>query len=516
MWNMETLRGDGTMVLIASYDRIISKLEKLLKRSDYEFMDYVYKMIKDLPVFNEVKPSLQNKKNNEKSLEFLKDNLKALEMYTRSIATAELDSEYLSIAYANRSAVLFENKYYKECLEDIERALKGKYPSNLVPKLLNRKQKAENLLSSQKIYSYHDTIPKIENKNPLIQSASDSIEIQTSEKWGWHIIAAKDIKAGEVIIVEKPYAQTVDNESKYIHCHECLELCYNMIPCKNCTEVLYCSETCRDEAYMTYHRIECTFFQLGLNEARLFLRVFLKGVTEYKKLKEGNCKKGIYRSDRYKEVYELLTHRCDKSAYDLYQDCLEPIVFHYYLKNNTDILEETDIEHKDHVLKELLLHHCLNVHCNATCIEKPKLKSLGNTDYEKVGKVIYAFHSLLNHSCNANSFPVSYGSHIVIRAQRNIKKGEQVTVNYGFSFNNCHKFERQFKLQKHYHFTCTCDACTNDWPTSEHLRQGKQIPQTFVEKVLKMYGQETVDKKVVNKLLNEAFNIVSSMKAKTP
>lgn len=40
----------------------------------------------------------------------------ALEMYTRSVAFAE-DGENLGIAFANRSAVLFRRKMYRECLD---------------------------------------------------------------------------------------------------------------------------------------------------------------------------------------------------------------------------------------------------------------------------------------------------------------------------------------------------------------------------------------------------------------
>lgn len=46
-----------------------------------------------------------------------KEDGEALEMYTRSVAFAEGGSEALGLAFANRSAVLFERKLYRECLE---------------------------------------------------------------------------------------------------------------------------------------------------------------------------------------------------------------------------------------------------------------------------------------------------------------------------------------------------------------------------------------------------------------
>lgn len=47
----------------------------------------------------------------------LKRDGEALKMYTKSIAFAAEKSETLGLAFANRSAVLFERKLYRECLE---------------------------------------------------------------------------------------------------------------------------------------------------------------------------------------------------------------------------------------------------------------------------------------------------------------------------------------------------------------------------------------------------------------
>lgn len=45
-----------------------------------------------------------------------RNHQKALELYTISAVFAQNESEELGKAYANRSAVLFEQKLYKECL----------------------------------------------------------------------------------------------------------------------------------------------------------------------------------------------------------------------------------------------------------------------------------------------------------------------------------------------------------------------------------------------------------------
>ncbi|XP_044005656.1 SET and MYND domain-containing protein 4-like [Aphidius gifuensis] len=60
---------------------------------------------------------------------------KSIEAYTKSIAHAPVGSSELSLAYADRSAVLFKARLYEDCLLDIERSLKTGYPDRLKTKL---------------------------------------------------------------------------------------------------------------------------------------------------------------------------------------------------------------------------------------------------------------------------------------------------------------------------------------------------------------------------------------------
>lgn len=70
-----------------------------------------------------------------------KKDASALKYYTKSVSLALSNTEELSVAYANRSAVLFKLSRYDLCLLDIDRALSGKYPDSLKYKLLDRKGK---------------------------------------------------------------------------------------------------------------------------------------------------------------------------------------------------------------------------------------------------------------------------------------------------------------------------------------------------------------------------------------
>ena len=62
---------------------------------------------------------------------------------------------------------------------------------------------------------------------------------------------------------------------------------------------------------------------------------------------------------------------------------------------------------------------------------------------ESIGCAIYTSMAFLNHSCNPNTIKYWEGDRIVLVASQPIRKGEEVTDNYGMHFLNDHKAQRQ-------------------------------------------------------------------------
>jgi hypothetical protein len=65
----------------------------------------------------------------------------AVHRYTKSAQFAPVGSESLALAFANRSAVLFQMKEYAKCIEDIGYSLEAGYPEVSRYKLVERKIK---------------------------------------------------------------------------------------------------------------------------------------------------------------------------------------------------------------------------------------------------------------------------------------------------------------------------------------------------------------------------------------
>lgn len=63
------------------------------------------------------------------------------------------------------------------------------------------------------------------------------------------------------------------------------------------------------------------------------------------------------------------------------------------------------------------------------------------------------------------------GPNIVVRAVKNISKGQEVSENYGPIFTRVPKQKRQAEMKDQYWFDCNCTPCTHDWPLYDDMNE---------------------------------------------
>lgn len=65
--------------------------------------------------------------------------------------------------------------------------------------------------------------PKLTGKhNPNYPAISDAVQIDYSESQGRYATATRDIKAGELLVVERPHSGVMLGEHSTTHCQHCL------------------------------------------------------------------------------------------------------------------------------------------------------------------------------------------------------------------------------------------------------------------------------------------------------
>ena len=218
-----------------------------------------------------------------------------LEYCVRSVATAPPGSEDLAQAYAQRSKLLLHLRKYRECNEDIIRAFEITTSNALKVELHCRMaecsiaqnkgvarsilEEAEMCLAKvdpQEANIYHlvnkfkrtkamleerldlhlDPQP-VDRRTPALPTTS-AVRIKYSMKYGRHLVAARDIHPGELVLVEPVHAAIKNIKLDLFRmCYHCLSMSWTLLPCDNCDEVLFCSDACKQEAMAKYHDVEC-------------------------------------------------------------------------------------------------------------------------------------------------------------------------------------------------------------------------------------------------------------------
>jgi len=260
----------------------------------------------------------------------------ALKQFNRAVVAAPVNAKQegrdLSIALANRSAVLFRLGYSSLAIRDIDMALEAGYPLELRFKVYERKYKcllSQNKWSEAKLalekldqsltdaktdsskkQSIQNDIlstledikcqmtenPESENKNDLEENsenihklveinpkspaASDCIQIKYEEDRGRFAVARRDIAVGTVLLIEDPAVCNLKPEYQGTHCDVCLRSCQlSTVPCSGCAKVSFCSKACRDKAAQTYHQYECGTVD--------FFKAFLSKMSQERKKEDG-------------------------------------------------------------------------------------------------------------------------------------------------------------------------------------------------------------------------------------
>ena len=92
-----------------------------------------------------------------------------------------------------------------------------------------------------------------------------------------------------------------------------------------------------------------------------------------------------------------------------------------------------------------------------------------DSDGKIVGSGTFPLSSLFNHSCAPNVVRVTVDDKLVFIISRPVEKNQQLFVCYRSSFLDSNKEKRQREIFKSYRFKCSCEACTNSFPTFEKL-----------------------------------------------
>ncbi|CAG5872966.1 unnamed protein product [Menidia menidia] len=382
--------------------------------------------------------------------------------YSQGICFAPQRSEQLSLCFANRSAAVYHLQHYKECLDDINTALKNDYPSHLSHKLQERRTLCLNHLNQAGQDGRGEV--RSASSGALTPGICPQAFVSYSKEKGRHLVATERIAAGEVLLVDRPYSCVLIPGMEEVkgkegrgprevlfgaekrRCHRCLSETLCPVPCEGCSYSRYCSTGCRQEAWDEHHRWECplgadlmvtgVLSQLAL---RVTLKAGLKNIQMARQPVSDEDEKGhsdppsactSHHGDSYLSVFHLL-HHIDQHSVSLRFLCAVTIATlslklmkagpppfpHNFSKPlpatgqspDGPITEREEAEGSElRLLGSAVLRHMLQLICNAQAVMAlqdtgPENSSVQSRQEVRIATAIFPTLSLLNHSCCPNT-----------------------------------------------------------------------------------------------------------------
>lgn len=436
-----------------------------------------------------VKPPTKSNKLSDKlrsqGNKFFSDGLflNAIDEYNKSLCFAELtgDQFNLSVAYANRADALFRMDLPRDCLKSIELAKAANYPEHLEQRLTlmaaRCQEKIKFTLQPRPKYRLQLSHPA----NERIPFVAKNLRLKESEEFGRHIVTTQDLNVGDVIMIERPFVVCLRPGRRYKRCSHCTNNeRFTLIPCKSCTNAMYCSDRCLEEAHLVYHRFECGISEnlLHFDEfSALALRCLLVGLSVFETW------------DKFQEfINEQRTTKLN--AFDVDYTREEAAE-----RRKWQFLVLDQMHFADSHLSTEDRQHWMRQSAELTSLLKQALKLTEQQEsfvlntlyrytvtgilnsYEKESTTVsqHLTLSLLNHSCAPNVQRLMQGGHQVVMVVRPIQRGAQLFDNYGSVYTQTPRKERQEQLLAQYGFRCVCEGCVEEYPVARKLKWKKGL-----------------------------------------
>ncbi|CAO1442530.1 unnamed protein product [Diamesa hyperborea] len=453
-------------------------------------------------VVHKSKENADKYRNEGNKLYSAKKYVEALLCYNKSLVFSEPGSESLGLAYANRSATYYEMELYENSLNNIQLAKDNRYPVRNMEKLEIREQKCLEMINNPT--NPHKDLTKAVGQeffelsyqaNEKIPFIADCLELEKSPLFGRYITTKVPLHAGDIIAIEEPFCKVLSPESRYKYCANCFEdNFFDLLPCMECTGVMFCSEECAIAGNKKFHQYECSIVDsintLFTRVMRIVSRTFFEALDicngsideleELIKSNEGssttvfdyhfkNPDDPIKKKNLLMAIDALNTNEDGRTHADLFQRAGVVAIMVNLIKNQSAVKDLLLTERNMDFLRRFLFKQSQISASNYHSITGGVLLR-SEVEGDVRGGGSFPFCSLINHSCAPNMVRLVYKTSNYVVVNRPIPAGGQLFDNYGFHHCLATLQERQSSLKDQYNFKCSCEACIGDYPSFQDLK----------------------------------------------
>ncbi|KAL2721330.1 SET domain-containing protein SmydA-8-like isoform X1 [Vespula maculifrons] len=291
------------------------------------------------------------------------------------------------------------------------------------------------------------------SKNISSVSKPQTYKLVHSEKFGRYLIAGKNIKAGEVILREKPVAVGPGVFDNDYFCFACLKLLIKVnkelqYVCTKCCVAPLCGPDCEKKDGL-HTPEECQIFKDNqkISKDKLYdiigillpLRLFLL-------------------KDRDQDLWEKVDRM--ESHMDKRRDTL---IWKDREVNVIKIFRDLQLVTNDDISTSDFLQHL----CGILDVNSFELRSPGRLD-ALVLRGLYLEASLIAHDCRANTH-ITVDDHFQLTVYASLPINENDIIYFNYTSSLLGSAERREHLREGKYFECECSVCKDPYELGSHL-----------------------------------------------
>lgn len=376
-------------------------------------------------------------KSSDKAKEFLNEAkmfydeskyFEALASLNKSLCFSEENFQFL-LCFELRSRVYFAIGQHEKCLKNVQQESDFQTLSN--------SEESEDRKIGETSSNFFKLSHPPNPKNPSIISC---LKLCVNDKFGRHIVTTKRLKAGDVIAIEKPLHKSLDKLFTLGRCVNCFSSnLLDLLPCKFCTSVMFCSNQCRESSWKSFHKFECNSID-EMTEEDSFLMMIQRtlfeilsvcgGLENLQNLIEENpqeitafdCDMNSVVTEDLKRNLILICQslECAPATKDDLRFATSFVDHHEHLTK----IWKTE-KHREFLIKfvvkfiGIMNRNAFTMHWKSPC-----------AGVEEQGCAIFPTISMLNHSCSPNLFRIRTDGNLVLIARKPIEENEQLFIAY--------------------------------------------------------------------------------------
>ncbi|KAI1103304.1 hypothetical protein F4804DRAFT_232766 [Jackrogersella minutella] len=277
----------------------------------------------------------------------------------------------------------------------------------------------------------------------------------TSAACGRSVISTSAFGPGDVIAVftdepspsnpdPEPVVAVPDNPNMSSTCGYCLRIggAGEMLACKGCHTTHYCNAACQKRDWALVHgKRECKAFRrardtataAGLPPATRILPTPVRALIQV-----------LLRPDVRDAVLRMEGHERETRT----APGTKP--------EDMQIQSQAALSHVGDKTTAETIRFAVGLTCRLQVNSFSRL----DADIGQGGMYVNAALAMINHSCIPNAFVQFVGRKAILHADREIKKGEEITITYVETTRP--RAARLHHLKTHYYFDCVCPRCKDD------------------------------------------------------